>query len=198
MHRKRQASHSKTRPLFATPNRRHLTSARSRVNISIARKRRATREPRRARSRRGRALNSTILPQPAYRGASRRRGTQRSLGGRIFDAKPPRARAPRREPQKRNTPRAARGQAPLGAALAAPHPAFASQPAAAPGAFTLPANVPRRRPRCCCLRPIGATVARQIPVLKVTRSNRVSVTPVPRTRRRWYTHRHAATPSRRP
>ena len=26
-----------------------------------------------------------------------------------------------------------------------------------------------------CLRPIGATVARQIPVLKVTRSNRVSV-----------------------
>ena len=47
-------------------------------------------------------------------------------------------------------------------------------------------------------RPIGATVARQIPVLKVTRSNRVSVTLVPRTRRRWYTHRHAATPSRRP
>ena len=108
MHRKRQASHSKTRPLFATPNRRHLTSARSRVNISIARKRRATREPRRARSRRGRALNSTILPQPAYRGASSRRGTQRSLGGRIFDAKTPRARAPRREPQKCNTPRAAR------------------------------------------------------------------------------------------
>ena len=36
-------------------------------------------------------------------------------------------------------------------------------------------DVPRRRPRRC-LRPIGATVARQIPVLKVTRSNRVSVT----------------------
>ena len=29
------------------------------------------------------------------------------------------------------------------------------------------------------LRPIGATVARQIPVLKVTRSNRVSVTGYP-------------------
>ena len=43
--------------------------------------------------------------------------------------------------------------------VAAPHPAFSQQPAAAPGAFTLPANVPRRRPRCCCLRPIGATVA---------------------------------------
>ena len=35
--------------------------------------------------------------------------------------------------------------------------------------------VPRRRPSSR-LRPIGATVARQIPVLKVTRSNRVSVT----------------------
>ena len=41
------------------------------------------------------------------------------------------------------------------------------------------------------LRPIGATVARQIPVLKVTRSNRVSVT---RDRHAEgadrYTHRH--------
>ena len=36
--------------------------------------------------------------------------------------------------------------------------------------------VPRLCPRTFCLRPIGATVARQIPVLKVTRSNRVSVT----------------------
>ena len=37
-------------------------------------------------------------------------------------------------------------------------------------------DVPRRRPRGVFDRPIGATVARQIPVLKVTRSNRVSVT----------------------
>ena len=37
-------------------------------------------------------------------------------------------------------------------------------------------TVPRPRPRDLRLRPIGATVARQIPVLKVTRSNRVSVT----------------------
>ena len=35
--------------------------------------------------------------------------------------------------------------------------------------------MPRRRPEHFH-RPIGATVARQIPVLKVTRSNRVSVT----------------------
>ena len=44
---------------------------------------------------------------------------------------------------------------------------------------------------CRPLRPIGATVARQIPVLKVTRSNRVSVTGVfdePAADR--YTHRH--------
>ena len=38
-----------------------------------------------------------------------------------------------------------------------------------------PQDVPRPCPRLS-LRPIGATVARQIPVLKVTRSNRVSVT----------------------
>ena len=38
-------------------------------------------------------------------------------------------------------------------------------------------HVPRRRLSfCLSFRPIGATVARQIPVLKVTRSNRVSVT----------------------
>ena len=41
-------------------------------------------------------------------------------------------------------------------------------------------------------RPIGATVARQIPVLKVTRSNRVSVNKIPDdgAPRRRYTHRH--------
>ena len=47
-----------------------------------------------------------------------------------------------------------------------------------------PATATRRRSRTaavsacafCRLRPIGATIARQIPVLKVTRSNRVSVT----------------------
>ena len=37
-------------------------------------------------------------------------------------------------------------------------------------------DVPRRRPILVFYRPIGATAARQIPVLKVTRSNRVSVT----------------------
>ena len=36
----------------------------------------------------------------------------------------------------------------------------------------------RFEPSLVHLRPIGATVARQIPVLKVTRSNRVSVTVV--------------------
>ena len=41
------------------------------------------------------------------------------------------------------------------------------------------------------LRPIGATVARQIPVLKVTRSNRVSVTlSLVRGVAERYTHRH--------
>ena len=50
--------------------------------------------------------------------------------------------------------------------------------------------VPRRRPLASHLRPIGATAARQIPVLKVTRSNRVSVTVCSATgRRRRYTHR---------
>ena len=65
-------------------------------------------------------------------------------------------------------------QAPLGAALAAPHPAFSQQPAAAPGAFTLPANVPRPRPRCV----LPSTDWRNGSAsdTKVTRSNRVSVT----------------------
>ena len=47
------------------------------------------------------------------------------------------------------------------------------------------------------LRPIGATVARQIPVLKVTRSNRVSVTEVWAVLRRWYTHRSKDAPRSR-
>ena len=54
-----------------------------------------------------------------------------------------------------------------------------------------PRDVPRRRPPWACLRPIGATVARQIPVLKVTRSNRVSVTENSAASPRRYTHRHA-------
>ena len=48
-------------------------------------------------------------------------------------------------------------------------------------------------PTGCILieRPIGATVARQIPVLKVTRSNRVSVTlSLVRGVAERYTHRH--------
>ena len=48
------------------------------------------------------------------------------------------------------------------------------------------------------LRPIGATVARQIPVLKVTRSNRVSVTEVPRNDAvSEYTHRSKDAPRSR-
>ena len=50
-------------------------------------------------------------------------------------------------------------------------------------------SVPRRRPGLT-LRPIGATVARQIPLMKVTRSNRVSVTGSSEGSRRRYTHRH--------
>ena len=46
--------------------------------------------------------------------------------------------------------------------------------------------------------PIGATVARQIPVLKVTRSNRVSVTEVPRNDAvSEYTHRSKDAPRSR-
>ena len=48
-----------------------------------------------------------------------------------------------------------------------------------------------------CLRPIGATVARQIPVLKVTRSNRVSVTGELPAAADAYTHRHAIDATRR-
>ena len=47
------------------------------------------------------------------------------------------------------------------------------------------------------LRPIGATVARQIPVLKVTRSNRVSVTEVWADLCRRYTHRSKDAPRSR-
>ena len=53
--------------------------------------------------------------------------------------------------------------------------------------------VPRPRRVFLFLRPIGATVARQIPVLKVTRSNRVSVTDlVDCAAVRRYTHRSCA------
>ena len=61
-----------------------------------------------------------------------------------------------------------------------------------------PRDVPRRRPRRLSPRPIGATVARQMPVLKVTRSNRVSVTSSTQVgRHQRYTHRRASARSRR-
>ena len=56
-------------------------------------------------------------------------------------------------------------------------------------------HVPRRRLTFPpSFRPIGATVARQIPVLKVTRSNRVSVTGIIRLLCRRYTHRQLRAP----
>ena len=89
MHRKRQASHGKTRPFFATPNRRHLTSARSRVDRNNSFKATSGRKAAARAPPRQQGTEFNNLPQPANRGASRRRGTERSLGGRSFDAQGP-------------------------------------------------------------------------------------------------------------